>query len=74
MNLSKRLATVLLIGLSSTSLLSCANPAVETYQKGIKGGEKSIDKARSVQQTVDLTKTTAESTAEQTANGGTQSP
>ncbi len=60
----------MLIILSVITLLSCTNPAVETYQKGVEGGEKSIEKARSVQQTVDLTK----STVEQEAAGGIQRP
>jgi hypothetical protein len=31
------------------ALCACANPVAETYQKGIDGGEKTINKARDTQ-------------------------
>jgi hypothetical protein len=45
------------------ALCACANPVAETYQKGIDGGEKAIDKARDVQQTTDQTKINVEQQA-----------
>jgi hypothetical protein len=55
------------------ALSSCANPVAETYQKSVDGGEKAIDKARNVQQTVDQTKATIEQQAK-TAGGSPNSP
>jgi hypothetical protein len=72
MTIPTMLATFFLTSLSAITLFSCANPAAETYQKGVEGGEKSIEKARNVQQTVDLTKSTLEQ--QEKAAGGTQSP
>jgi hypothetical protein len=54
-------------------LVSCANPAAETYQKGVEGGEKAINKAQDLQQTVDQAKTQVEQQQKE-AEGGTQSP
>jgi hypothetical protein len=48
------------------ALCACANPVAETYQKGIDGGEKAIDKARDVQQTIDQTKSNVEQQAKDT--------
>ncbi|MGB8698166.1 MAG: hypothetical protein WCD18_02010 [Thermosynechococcaceae cyanobacterium] len=60
-------------GLICVSVAACANPAAETYQKGVEGGEKAIDNARSVQQTVDQTKSNLEQ-QEKAVEGGTPSP
>jgi hypothetical protein len=46
--------------LVAIALTACANPVAETYKKGVDGGEKAIEKARDVQQTVDQTKTNLE--------------
>ncbi|MGA7935494.1 MAG: hypothetical protein WCA35_18225 [Kovacikia sp.] len=52
-----------LVGFAVIALCACANPVAETYQKGIDGGEKAIDKARNVQQTTDQTKINIEQQA-----------
>jgi hypothetical protein len=52
----QHLYLVWLVGFATIALVACTNPATETYQKGIDGGEKAIEKARDVQQTVDRTK------------------
>jgi hypothetical protein len=62
-----------LAGVAAIALSSCANPAAETYQKGVEGGEKAIEKARDVQKTVDQTKTTIEQQAKE-AEGSPKSP
>jgi hypothetical protein len=72
MRLKHHSGTVFWTGTIAIALFSCANPAAETYQKGVEGGEKSINKARSVQQTVDQTKSTLDQ--QEKAAGGTQSP
>jgi hypothetical protein len=48
---------------AAIALCACANPVAETYKKGIDGGEKAIDKARDVQQTVDQSKINIEQQA-----------
>lgn len=55
------------------ALSCCANPVTETYKKGVDGGEKAIDNARGVQQTVDQTKVNLEQQAKE-AEGTPQSP
>ncbi len=62
-----------LAGFVAIALSSCANPVAETYKKGVDGGEKAIEKARGVQQTVDQTKTTLEQQAKE-AEGSPKSP
>jgi hypothetical protein len=62
-----------LAGFAAIALSSCANPVAETYKKGVDGGEKAIEKARGVQQTVDQTKTTIEQQAKE-AEGSPKSP
>jgi hypothetical protein len=52
-----------LLSFAAISLSACANPVAETYQKGIDGGEKAIDKARNVQQATDQTKINIEQQA-----------
>jgi hypothetical protein len=58
---------------AAIALTACANPVTETYKKGVDGGEKAIDKARGVQQTVDQTKATLEQKAKE-AEGTPKSP
>jgi hypothetical protein len=55
------------------ALSACANPVAETYKKGVDGGEKAIDKARNVQQTVDQTKATIEQQVKE-VEGSPKSP
>ena len=55
-----------LVGFAAIILSACANPVAQTYQKGIDGGEKAIDKARDVKQTVDQTKINIEQQAKDT--------
>jgi hypothetical protein len=55
------------------ALSACVNPVTETYKKGVDGGQKAIEKARDVQQTVDQTKTTIEQQAKE-AEGSPKSP
>jgi hypothetical protein len=62
-----------LVGFAAIALSACANPIAETYQKGIDGGEKAIDKARDVKQTVDRTKINIEQQAKD-AEGAPKSP
>jgi hypothetical protein len=62
-----------LASFAAIALSSCANPVAETYKKGVDGGEKAIEKARSVQQTVDRTKTIVEQQAKE-AEGSPKSP
>jgi hypothetical protein len=62
-----------LVGFAAIALSSCANPAAETYQKGVEGGEKAIEKARDVQKTVDQTKTSIEQKVKE-AEGSPKSP
>jgi hypothetical protein len=62
-----------LVGFAAIALCACANPVAETYQKGIDGGEKAIDKARDVQQTTDQTKINIEQQAKD-AEGSPKSP
>jgi hypothetical protein len=69
MNSKNTLFAGLMVGLSVVTF----NPAAETIQKGVDGGEKAITKARDVQKTVDRTKFTLEQQAKQ-AEGGTKSP
>jgi hypothetical protein len=73
MNSKNTLFTGLMVGLSVTTFAACGNPAAETIQKGVNGGEKAINKARDVQKTVDRTKSTLEQQAKE-AEGGTKSP
>jgi hypothetical protein len=54
------------------ALTACANPVTETYKKGVDGGQKAIEKARDLQQTVDQTKTTIEQAKE--SEGSPKSP
>lgn len=56
---------VWLLGFAAIALAACANPVAETYGKGIDGGEKAIEKARDVQQTVDQTKINIEQQAKE---------
>jgi hypothetical protein len=44
-----KLKHLCLLGFAVIALWACANPVAKTYQKGIDGGEKAIDKARDVQ-------------------------
>jgi hypothetical protein len=62
-----------LVGFGAIALCACANPVAETYQKGIDGGEKAIDKARDVQQTTDQTKINVEQQAKD-AEGSLKRP
>jgi hypothetical protein len=73
MNSKNTLFAGLMVGLSVTTFAACGNPATETIQKGVDGGEKAINKARDVQKTVDRTKSTLEQQAKE-AEGGTKSP
>ncbi len=66
-------SVVWVVGVAAIALCACANPAAETYKKGVDGGEKAIEKARDVQQTVDLTKKTIEQQATE-AEGSPKSP
>lgn len=61
------------MGFAAISLSTCANPVTQTYQKGIDGGEKAIDRARDVKQTVDRTKFNIEQQAKD-AEGSPKSP
>jgi hypothetical protein len=54
------------VSFAAIALCACANPVAETYQKGMDGGEKAIDKARDVQQTTDQTKINIEQQAKDT--------
>jgi hypothetical protein len=63
---------VWLLGVAVIALSSCANPVAETYKKGVDGGQKAIEKARDLQQTVDQTKTTIEQAKE--SEGSPKSP
>jgi hypothetical protein len=64
---------VCFVGFVAISLSACANPVAETYQKGIDGGGKAIEKARDAQQTVDRTKINIEQQAKD-AEGSPKSP
>lgn len=66
-------SVVWIVGVWAIALSGCANPVAETYKKGIDGGEKAIEKARDVQQTVDQTKKTIEQQATE-AEGSPKSP
>ncbi len=66
-------SVVWIVGVAAIALSGCANPVAETYKKGIGGGEKAIEKARNVQQTVDQTKKTIEQQATE-AEGSPKSP
>ena len=55
------------------ALCACANPVAQTYQKGIDGGEKAINKARDIQQTTDQTKINIEQQVKDT-EGSPKSP
>ena len=57
---------ILFVSFVAITLCACANPVAETYQKGIDGGEKAIDKARDVQQTTNQTKINIEQQAKDT--------
>jgi hypothetical protein len=61
------------VSFAAIALCACASPVAETYQKGIDGGEKAIDKARDAQQTVDQTKINIEQQAKD-AEGSPKSP
>jgi hypothetical protein len=50
----------LMVGLSVATFTACGNPATETIQKEVDGGEKAINKARDVRETTDQTKSTLE--------------
>jgi hypothetical protein len=65
--------SVWFVGFAAITLCACANPVTETYKKGIDGGEKAIDKARDVQQTIDKTKINIEQQAKD-AEGSPKSP
>ena len=66
-------SVIWLVGFVAIALSACANPVAETYKKGVDGGEKAIEKARNVQQTVDQTKKTIEQQATE-AEGSPKSP
>lgn len=61
---------MLSIVFGAMGLTACANPVAETYQKGTEGGEKVIEKARNLQESVNQTTTTLE----QDANRAAKSP
>lgn len=71
LNHGRCLSWILCFG--AIALSSCANPVAETYQKGVDGGAKAIDKAHNLQQTVDQTKTSIEQQAK-TAEDSSKSP